>query len=368
MSPDQLRTASPPARLWLAYAGACLLAWVLHILAGLDTQRGSWVAVKAAYDATSALWPAALLGTAVLPWVRFLDRRRPSATPLFLACHLAAGLVFGIAWQLLDFIAARLLFGAAHATAVLLQNLLTREIAGVLVYAGIATSFTAVLQSRRARAGAVAAAQAEAALARAELAAITGKLNPHFLFNTLNLVIALTRTNPHQAEQALLQFSSMLRYVLATKRDTTDRVLLQDELEFVRNYLALEEQRLGPRLRVEWMLDPATLQDEIAPLSLQPLVENAVLHGVAPRVEGGRIAIRSERDAANGALHLCVEDDGAGCDPQKLETPPATDIGGIGLAALRRRFMLDFEGQARMSVTTQPGAGFRVDLWIPQAT
>jgi sensor histidine kinase YesM len=238
----------------------------------------------------------------------------------------------------------------------------------VVVYAGLAATFTAVLASRRARAGAVAAAQAEAALARAELAAISGKLNPHFLFNTLNSVIALTRKDPQRAEDALLQFSGMLRYVLATQRDTGDRVSLAEELEFVRNYLALEAIRLGPRLRVDWSLDPATLQDEIPPLSLQPLVENAIVHGVAPRAKGGTVAIVSARDPNAGALHLSVHDDGAGCDPQLLEAEPAAgQRRGIGLAALRRRFALDFEGRARMTIHTAPQQGFRVDLWIPQA-
>ncbi|HSI46861.1 MAG TPA: histidine kinase [Ideonella sp.] len=353
-------------RLWWGYAGACLLAWLLHIAAGVD-QPGGWAVWGAMYSATWALWPAMLLGVALYPWVRMLHRRQ-WPLPLLLAAHAAGALVFGLAWQILEFLAAQWLFGTAHAVVTLVQGLLSREIVGAAVYGGIASSFTAVLQSQRARQGAIAAAQAEAALAKAELAAISGKLNPHFLFNTLNLVIALTRKNAEHAEQALLQFSSMLRYVLATKRDTAERVTLEDELEFVRNYLALESLRLGPRLTVNWALDPDTLQDEIPPLSLQPLVENAVLHGVAPRTQGGSVGIRSERDPADGTLHLCVQDDGVGCDPKKLDEPRTAGPGGIGLSALRRRFALDFEGRARMTISTAPEAGFRVDLWIPQTT
>jgi len=163
MSSPARSAAAADRRLWWAYAGACVLAWLLHILAGMDFQRGSWQAWEAVYEATWTTWPAVLTGAAVWPWVRWLQRRRFSAWAL-VACHVAAALVFGLLWQALEYAAALWLFGAAHARAVLLQTLLSREIVGVLVYAGIATSFTAVLQSRRARAGAIAAAQAEAAL------------------------------------------------------------------------------------------------------------------------------------------------------------------------------------------------------------
>jgi sensor histidine kinase YesM len=194
---------------------------------------------------------------------------------------------------------------------------------------------------------------------------ISGKLNPHFLFNTLNSLIALTRKDARAAEDALLRFSGMLRYVLDTKRSAADRVTLGDEIAFVRDYLALESLRLGARLHVDWALDPATLGDELPPLSLQPLVENAIQHGIAPRVGGGRIGIRSARNGLNQGLELSVEDDGAGCEPARLDDP-ASGRSGIGLTALRRRFALDYDGRARLQIRTKPGAGFRVDLWIPQ--
>jgi hypothetical protein len=352
-------------QLWLAYAGACLLAWLLYVLAGAEFQRGLWELWQAVYQATLSLWPPMLLGLAVYPWVRRLQQMEVSA-PTAVALHAGAALLFGALWQLCEFTTSWLLFSIDHASAMLMQTLLWRSIWGVFVYAAIATGFTAMLQTRRARAAALAAAQAESALARAELAAISGKLNPHFLFNTLNSLIALTRKDAQAAEAALLRFSGMLRYVLDSKRSATDRVALADEIEFVRDYLALESLRLGPRLTIDWKLDPATLQDEIPPLSLQPLVENSVLHGVAPRTQGGRISIRSERNGLNQGLDLSVEDDGPGCDPARLEAESGGGRRGIGLAALQRRFALDYEGRARLRVHTAPGAGFRVDLWIPQ--
>jgi LytS/YehU family sensor histidine kinase len=201
-------------------------------------------------------------------------------------------------------------------------------------------------------------------LVRAELAAITGKLNPHFLFNTLNSLIALTRKDSKAAEQALLRFAGMLRYVLDNKRSANERVALREEVDFVRDYLALETLRLGQRLKVDWDLDPATLDDEIPPLSLQPLVENSIQHGIAPRTQGGTVRISSRREGPGATLALSVSDDGAGCEPAQLDAVKSRS--GIGLSALRKRFALDFDGRARMQIQTAPGAGFRTELWIPQ--
>jgi len=359
------RESASDRRLWFTYGGACLLAWLLYVLAGAEFQRGLWQLWEAVYQATLSLWPPMLLGIAVYPWVRMLQRGEFSSAGIAVL-HTVAALVFGLLWQLCEFTSSWLLFGSEHASAVLMQTVLWRAIWGVVVYAAIATGFTALLQTRRARAAALAAAQAESALARAELAAISGKLNPHFLFNTLNSLIALTRKDAQAAEAALMRFSGMLRYVLDSKRSAADRVSLADEVEFVRDYLALESLRLGSRLHIDWQLDPATLQDEIPPLTLQPLVENSVLHGVAPRLKGGIISIRSGHNAMNQGLELSVEDDGPGCDPAQLDERAGSVRRGIGLAALQRRFAIDYDGRARLNVRTAPGAGFRVDLWIPQ--
>ncbi len=364
-------TASSPAlprpardadrQVWVAYGGACLLAWLLYVLAGAEFQSGLWHVWEAVYQATLSLWPPMVLGLVVYPWVRRLQRLEPSPATA-LALHALGALLFGALWQVAEFTAAWMLYGAEHARAVWVQTVLWRAIWGVVVYAAVATGFTAMLQTRRARAAALSAAQAESALARAELAAITGKLDPHFLFNTLNSLVALTRKDAQAAETALLRFAGMLRYVLDSKRRADDRVALADEVDFVRDYLALESLRLGTRLQVHWDLDPATLQDEVPPLSLQPLVENSIVHAVAPRPRGGTVSIRSHRDARNQGLALSIEDDGPGCEPATLEA-----VGrGVGLAALKRRFALDYDGRARLQVHTAPGAGFRVEVWIPR--
>jgi hypothetical protein len=363
IAPPQVDAATRRT-LWIGYACACAVAWLLYVLAGAEFQRGLWQLWQAVYQATLSLWPPMVLGVGVFPWVRRIQAgQRGPAVEVVL--HVLGAIVFGAAWEACDYAVSSILYGHVYANVMLSQTVLWRAIWGVIAYAAIATAFTAWLQARRARAASLAAAQAESALARAELAVISGKLNPHFLFNTLNSLIALTRKDAREAEAALMRFSGMLRYVLDTKRSASDRVPLGDEIEFVRDYLALESLRLGKRLRVDWELDPATFADEIPPLSLQPLVENAIQHGIAPRVDGGRVGIRSARNVMNQGLDLSVEDDGAGCEPAKLDDP-APARSGIGLTALRRRFALDYDGRARLQIRTQPGAGFRVDLWIPQ--
>lgn len=357
---------TPPSanrRLWLAYGGLCLLSWMLYAMAGVELQSGSWQIWVAVYQATLNLLPPMLLGPLVWHWARWQQGR---GLPAQLALHGLGALMFAAAWQALEYGVAWLLFGPDHARATLQQTVLWRGIWGVFVYVALASGFTAVLKSRQARAAALAAAQAESALARAELAAISGKLNPHFLFNTLNSLIALTRKDAQAAEAALLRFAAMLRYVLDSKRGADSRVSLAEELDFVRDYLALEALRLGPRLAVQWEIDPQTLEDEIPPLSLQPLVENSILHAVAPRTQGGCVSISARRDALAEGLALTVQDDGPGCDPRQLAQPQPGARRGIGLSALQRRFALDFEGRARFKIHTAPGAGFRVDLWIPQ--
>ena len=352
------------ARLWRNYAALCALCWLLYAMAVTEWDRGSWRLWDGVYEATFNLGPPIVLGAFALPWLKAL-RRRAHGTVATAALHLAGALVFVVAWQLIDFVVAWLLFGSDHATATFQQRVLWRAMWGVFAYGALVSGFGSALHARLAQRAAITAARAEAALVRAELANISGKLNPHFLFNTLNSILILTRRDPLAAEQALLRFSNMMRYVLDTTRSASDRVALEDELEFVRDYLALESLRLGARLKVDWRIDPATLGDEIPPLTLQPLVENSIVHGIAPQIAGGTVTIASRRRSATGAaeaLELTVGDDGAGCRWPPLASKSGS---GVGLSALRRRFELDFDGHARLDVRSAPGTGFHVDILIP---
>ncbi len=348
-------------RLWWAYAGLCALSWMLYAMAGAEWQRGPWRLWEAAYEATLNLWAPMLLGAAVFPWVRWLQRAPGVRGPLVQGLlHTLAALAFGAAWQALEFVLAWTLFGPEHAVASWQQRVLWRAVWGVFAYGALVAGFSGVLHARRAQASALAAAQAESALVRAELAALSGKLNPHFLFNTLNTLVALTRKDPAAAEQALLGFARMMRHVLDTQRGSGQRVPLRDEIDFVRDYLALEALRLGPRLRVQWQLDETLLDHGVPPLTLQPLVENAVQHGIAPLVQGGTVQIAVQR--RGDTVLLVVADDGAG---SAADAPGGPAGRGVGLGTLRRRFALDYGGRARLQVQTAAGAGFRVEITLP---
>jgi signal transduction histidine kinase len=355
--------AHAPVRrsVWLAYAGLCLLGWVLFGVAGTEWRHGDWSLWSAWYEATWNLGPPMLLGALVYPWALWLRRRSGSAAVLALLHSLAAS-AFAVGCLALDFSLHLLFFGSDHALATLQQNLLWRSAVAVFLYVALFLGFNGVIDARRAHDAAMSAAQAEAALVRAELAAISGKLNPHFLFNTLNSIGHLVRKDARAAEQALQCFSRMMRYLLDAKRGAADRVPLRDELGFVRDYLELESLRLGTRLKIEWAVNQSTLDDAVPPLTLQPLVENSILHAVAPRVAGGTVRVQAERRDEPAGLLLSVSDDGPGCDW------PAQQGSGVGLAALQRRFQVDFGGRSKLSVRSAPGAGFHVEIYIPQAS
>jgi signal transduction histidine kinase len=375
VTPEVTPEHSSHRRLWLAYGLLSLLAWLLYGVAGTDWQRGTRTIWDGLYEASWNLAPALVLGPLALPWMRWLQQT-PRSLAARLAWHALAALLFVLAWQVLNFVAAALFFGSAHAQATLEQSLVWRSAWGVVVYVALVFGFGNALLLRRANAAALRTAQAEAALVRAELATISGKLNPHFLFNTLNSLLMLTRARSAQAEEGLLAFSKLMRYVLDSTRQPDSRVALSEELAFVRSYLHLEQLRLGGRLRVVWHIDPAAEEEDIPPLSLQPLVENAIVHGIAPQVDGGELHITAQR-AADG-LRLQVRDDGPGCVwplPTSATTATATATaaastaparnGGVGLSALQRRFALDYEGRAHLAVQTAPGQGFAVDIFIP---
>lgn len=368
-TPIPTRPALRRPGLVLAYVALCALSWLLYTMAGAEWQRGGWKLAEAAWEATFNLWPAMALGGVVYPWVRWL-RRGGVARQLW---HLPAALAFGVAWHAIETAVAWGLFGADHALAVLQELVLWRAVIGIFVYAALAAGFSGVLHARAAQDHALAAARAEAARVRAELAVITGKLNPHFLFNTLNTLLALTRRDAAAAEDALLRFSRLMRHVLDSQRGG-ERVTLREELDFVRDYLALEALRLGERLRVEWAVDEAVLDEALPPLTLQPLVENSIVHAIAPRVAGGTVRIEARAEAGPGGdgLRLVVADDGPGCAPERLQAAAAARRsgprqGGVALDALRRRFELDYDGRATLAFNTAPGSGFRAALWLPLA-
>ena len=198
-------------------------------------------------------------------------------------------------------------------------------------------------------------AQAETAATRAELASIQARLNPHFLSNALHSVSALVASDPPAAEEALDRIGDLFRYSLIQSEQHV--VSLDDEWRFVQDYLAIEQMRLGPRLRVELSLERAAGECDVPSFVLQPLVENAIRHGIGPRTAGGTVQVTGRR--VNGRVLLEVCDDGAGARAEGIEASA-----GTGLRTLRQRLSLDDTFDGSVDVQTAPERGFRVRVTL----
>ena len=214
----------------------------------------------------------------------------------------------------------------------------------------------AIIFYRQAVARARQVEQVRAELAEAELRALRAQINPHFLFNTLNSIAALIAVNPAAAEDVTTRLADVFRYALNASEHEHAR--LGDELEFVRAYLAIERTRFGERLRVEEAIESGLDSVLVPSLLLQPLVENAVRHGIAVRPEGGRVAISARREGRGVAIE--VADDGPGFDGS---APPTGN--GFGLHSVRER--LRAAGLAgALHIDSSTGHGTRVRIVLPE--
>jgi LytS/YehU family sensor histidine kinase len=180
------------------------------------------------------------------------------------------------------------------------------------------------------------------------------QLKPHFLFNTLNSISSLMYSDVEAADAMLARLSEFLRLTL--DRDLDQEVTLSEELEFVRRYLEIEKIRFEDRLTVSVDVGHDVSEARVPSLALQPLIENAIHHGIASRPKGGSIAIKARRD--NGTLHISVADDGvASCGDHPVER--------IGLANTRKRLEQLYGTEQRFTFGASPGGGFVVELAIP---
>ena len=200
----------------------------------------------------------------------------------------------------------------------------------------------------------LAASQLETQLAQAELGALKMQLQPHFLFNTLNAIAALLRSKPEAAEGMILQLSEFLRLTL--KNTGRPDVSLREELDFLECYLAIEKIRFQDRLSTRFRIRSEVLDARIPNLLLQPLVENAIRHGIARDHRAGRLEVSASHE--RGRLLLRVTDDGPGLPPG-----PVTE--GIGLTNTRERLRHLFGGAYTMDYGNAPGGGFCVSLTLP---
>ncbi len=198
----------------------------------------------------------------------------------------------------------------------------------------------------------------ERLLVEARLAALTSQINPHFLFNTLNSVSSLIRTDPNQARVMVMRLSKVLRRLLRKHENFST---LRDELSFIDDYLSIEVVRFGEKLRFEKDVAPDALDMLVPSMLLQPLVENSIKHGISNKVEGGSIRIAARRTGSR--LQVDVEDDGVGIPEAKLNMLLDS---GIGVTNVNERLKVLFGSEYRMWVESRPGSGTRIRIEVPE--
>lgn len=202
----------------------------------------------------------------------------------------------------------------------------------------------------------------ERLLVQARLSALSSQINPHFLFNTLNTVGSLIRTDPEKARHVVYRLSSILRRLL---RKTDNFTPLRDELAFIEDYLSIEVARFGDKLKVIKDIDERTLDRQVPAMLLQPLIENSIKHGLAPKVDGGYVRLESRLDDRPGGLRLLltVSDDGVGIDDDRLAS--ILEHPGIGVSNVNERLQVLFGANYSLSITSQKGAGTRATIDLP---
>ncbi len=190
----------------------------------------------------------------------------------------------------------------------------------------------------------------------AQLAALRAQIHPHFFFNSLNSIAQLIRSDPDQAERCVERLAEVFRYLLS--RSGTEFVPLEEELRFAHAYLEIEKARFGDELGVEWDVDPAARHRLVPSLILQPLVENAVKHGISKKIDGGTLTVRAHVESKE--LLVEVEDSGVGfSDGTRLYEQ------GLGLRSVRDRLVRLYGETYRPQVESAPGKGTVVRLRFP---
>ncbi|WP_202923097.1 sensor histidine kinase, partial [Nesterenkonia haasae] len=218
--------------------------------------------------------------------------------------------------------------------------------------------------------------------ASARLDALRAQINPHFLFNILNTIASKARTRPDEARELLLRLSEFFRYAVRQEGHLAE---FAQEYFFVRTYISLEQARFGDRLQVRYDIDPQVLTSRVPVLTIQPLVENAVKHGIGSKPEGGTVRLRARVDPLTRTTSIRVSDDGVGMDPEVLAkltagegdvgdhadaalTDPSSAAGehaGVGLRNISERLDSLFGDRYDLSISTPKSGGTVVELKIP---
>ena len=306
--------------------------------------------------------PAAVFGIAVVWFCNRLNWSRHERL-WFFPLHIFAALVYSFAWTstLFFLLTVNLSNQKGVWTPVsFVGNALQWQVfSGIMIYATMASIVYVLQIVRNLHEEERRAARAETLAARNALASLQAQLNPHFLFNTLHSLMALVRYNPELAEDALEKLAEMLRYSLKDKRDSGNHLVrLESELQFVENYLDLEKLRLGDRLTVQKEIDPDAFDCLLPAFSIQPLVENSIKHGIAPKNVHATIFVSAKKE--NGFLKLEIRDDGIGATEEQIEKSK-----GLGVKLVREQLQIQYGEKSVFKIQTKLNEGFKIHIEIP---
>ncbi|HLA94843.1 MAG TPA: histidine kinase, partial [Pyrinomonadaceae bacterium] len=275
--------------------------------------------------------------------------------------HLVASIVIAIGQLSIDaYLLPKLGYMQRYADASYFQIfkifLLVNVHFGVAIYWGVLGFQQAIKYYQKYRERELKTSQLEARLAQSRLQVLKMQLHPHFLFNTLNAISELIHRDADTADRMITDLSDLLR--MSFESLEVQEVPLKQELEFLRKYLEIEQTRFHDRLKIEMDIAPDTLDASVPNMILQPLVENAIKHGISPRATGGRIDIEAIRH--NGHLQITVKDDGLGI------TGDVADISeGVGLSNTKRRLKHLYGEDHQFDFQSNLDGGVKVNLKIP---
>ena len=361
---DAAIDSAPPKVDWrFAVTGTVLLTLLFAVQQWLANMGSNVeISLPTALQRQTVIW---FVWLGLLPAMIAAARRNPilgAPRKRWLLRQFGLAMMFSAAHSLLVSLIRHML-GIAIVDTVLegaVNLFLSRPGQNFLTYVFISIAYQGTAYHKAIRERDLRAVRLEVDLAEAKLASLESRLRPHFLFNTLNTIAALIRDDPAGAEAMIGQLSDLLRASL--RADPGAEIQLAEELHLVEQYLAIQRVRFNDRLEVGLRATDEARMALVPQLILQPVVENAVRHGIAPRESGGSVWVSAERP--DGRLRLIVEDDGVG-----MSNGPSANAGaGIGLGGLRSRLAHLYGTDHRLEVAPRLPSGTRVTIEIPYHT